>query len=161
MSTQPDEATDATEPVGQFKLDRLLVRKVVFEEIPLQPSAEGEKRPPRVPLGLQFKAGIGSPEGDTRRAIVSLEVVVTPDPRWQPYRIGVTVAGIFSGEDVTEAEFDQFCRLGVPPILFPYVREIVHHLTADALFGPIHLDPVNLSVLLGSWTSTEAPRPEP
>lgn len=88
---------------------------------------------------------------------MTLAVTVTPDAKWQPYRLEVTVAGAFAGENVTSEQFDQFCRLAVPPILFPYVREIVHHVTMDAPYGAIKIDPINIAEMLNqtAWVQTE------
>jgi preprotein translocase subunit SecB len=62
----------------------------------------------------------------------------------------VTVAGIFSGENVTAELLNEFCRTAGPTILFPYVREIVHKLTADGAYGPIRLDPINVQAALAT-----------
>ena len=69
------------------------------------------------------------------------------------------MSGLFSAENATVEVFAQFCRNSVPPILFPYVREIVHRSTMDAQYGTIKIGPINIQDLISRsvWESeTEA-----
>jgi preprotein translocase subunit SecB len=51
-------------------------------------------------------------------------------------------------ESGNDDEFQRFCRVSAPNILFPYAREHVSRLTSDAPNGIIRLDPVNFSGFL-------------
>lgn len=140
----------------------MAVRKVLFQEHPKQPAEEGEKRPPRVGVNLEFQVGVqsGKATDHEHRAVVTLVVKVHLDPKWQPYELEVVIAGAFAGIGLNEQQFDQFCRLSVPSILFPYVRQLVHNITTDANFGPVRIDPVNLVQLAAqSEWSTETTVP--
>lgn len=149
MQTPPEVVTaDAAEDTPkQFTFTGFAVRKAIFEEITRTPLEENEARPDRLLTNLQITTNIQI-SAEERRAQVTLDVRVFPDLKWQPYRIEVSVSGLFGGLNVTEEQFDHFCKVSVPPILFPYVREIVHRLTMDGAFGIIRLHPVNVSNLV-------------
>ena len=158
----PDVSTPAassdTQSGAHFLLDRLVVRRVRFNEIKRTKTPDpSEKRPAKVPYELTLQGAIKSGRTNDGRyqAVVTLLAIVTPDQKWQPYEIEVGVSGAFAGIGVSEEVFDQFCRVGVPPILFPWVRELVHRVTTDASFGPVLLNPVNLSQLAeqAEWTT--------
>jgi preprotein translocase subunit SecB len=86
---------------------------------------------------------------------VTLQVVLLPDLKWQPYHVEVVVAGVFRADRLAPALFDEFCRRAVPSILFPYVRQIVHTLTTDGAFGPVRLNPINIQHLLATdWVAS-------
>lgn len=147
----PDEGTSgvsdasAPEPVApQFKFERYLVRRVSYEETERLPVEPGEKRPKNKVAKFDISASIRMNQ-EQLFAEVSLDVHVTPDAKWNPCKIHVVVTGHFRAINVPLEVFDQFCRAGVPPILFPYVREIVHKLTIDSVGGVVRLQPVNLS----------------
>ena len=84
---------------------------------------------------------------------------MTPDPKWHPYRIEVIVSGVFGSKDASPELFDQFCRSAAPSILFPYIRQIVHSVTADAIEGQLRLDPVNVQALVASALEQKDPTP--
>lgn len=160
----PEDATSVvpSEQPPQFRLERFAVRRALFEEVERIPPPEGERRPRRVTLNLQVNTSI-TMNPESMRAIVMLDVHVMPDLQWQPYRIEVKVSGGFVGENVTIQQFDQFCKIGVPPILFPYVREIVHRLTMDAVFGSVRIDPINIADLVSKspWVAEAMNPTEP
>jgi preprotein translocase subunit SecB len=139
-------------------MDKLSVRKVLFHERPRERPSEGETRPPRLGVNLEFQAAIQhgtNKDGKEQRGVVTFNVKVHPDAKWQPYEIEVAISGAFAGVDVSEQQFDQFCRISVPSILFPYVRQLVHSVTADGNYGVVRIDPINLTDLAakGEWIS--------
>lgn len=152
----PEKEPERVEP--RFAFDALFVDRVLFEHLPLQPAGEGETRPAKVNVAVHI-GGRAVISQDVQRAEISLEALVTPDPRWQPYRIEVKVTGRFSRVAGTPEEFAQFCKLGVPPILFPYVRETVHRLTHDGRYGTVRLDPLNIQAMVADWKPLEATSP--
>ena len=156
----PEDATTITPATvaapGRFMLNGFAVRKVVFEEVARVSTEEGEERPARIPTGIHINTAIQM-NIESLRAVITLDVEVSPDPKWQPYRISVRLAGAFAAENVTAEQFDQFCRNSVPPILFPYVREIVHRVTIDGAHGLVKIDPINVSELIAKSPWKEQP----
>lgn len=147
----PPEVQELDDPL--FTFEGLAVKRVLFDHVArVQPDA-GEERPKRVPLQLHIE-GTATITPDRNRAVITIAVVARPDPKWQPYLIEVTVAGRFERKAGTPDQFDQFCRQGVPPILFPYVRQAVHSVSRDAMFGPVLLDPMNVQALFAEWEET-------
>lgn len=137
-----------------FNFDGFVISRAIYEVIERETPDNSAERPERVEVGLQVGAQIRM-HPDENKATVVLDFHVTPDRKWQPYRIQVTIAGGFRAVSASREQLEQFCRLGVPSILYPYVRERVHHLTMDAPFGFVRLDPVNISEMLNQseWTT--------
>ncbi len=162
MPPEETVASSSTVAPGRFRLEKLAVRRAIFEEVPRQLGEPGDEPPQQRVVKLEITAQIEM-NADALKAIVSLDVTVTPDPKWQPYRIRVTISGEFAGENVTLEVFEQFCRVAVPPILFPYVRQLVHSMTTDGAYGVVRVDPVNLIELLArsTWGSATSASTEP
>lgn len=146
----PDGTANGPEP-ATFSFDRLIVRKAIFEQLPRDPIGTEEDRPTQLQGELKLTLGVEIDEAQPRGQ-VTLQVVLSPDLKWQPYRLEVVVAGVFRAERLAPTLFDQFCRRAVPSILFPYARQIIHTLTADAAFGAVRINPINVQHLLAtSW----------
>jgi preprotein translocase subunit SecB len=138
--SQPDSAAP------QFEFAAFALNKVLFEHIPRVKPGKDETEPTAVNSNITIGAAIRL-IGD-RRAEVSMGMTVVPDPKWKPYKIELEVLGRFQASNGTREQFLQFCQLAVPPILFPYMREIVHRLTADGKHGPLRLNPINVQSML-------------
>lgn len=132
-----------------FDFVKFIVRKAVFEQVPRIEPSKDDKRPPQFSGSLTFNVSRRI-QPDPPRGMVTLGLVIQPDFKWQPYKLEVTVAALFSSKTASVELFDLFCKTNVPVILFPYVRQIVHTLTADAEYGPVRLSPVNLSAVLAN-----------
>lgn len=154
MSHDAAEAGAAPTSVGTFTFDRFVVRKARFEEVEQAPGEPGEKRPALLTSHLKLNVQL---EQDTEkaRARVVLSVIVQPDLKWQPYEIEVVVVGLFREASGDHGLLEQFCMANAPAILFPYARQIIHTLTADAGYGPVRLNPVNLQAITAAPTSPE------
>lgn len=157
MSKPPsEEAAAATDPaLLQFQFVALATNKVVFEHVQRIRPTEGEVKPDQMNYNLTMGAGIKMLPNN--QAEISLGVSVIPDAKWMPYRIEVEVLGRFTTDNGTPEQLDQFCRFAAPPILFPYVREIIHRVTMDGRFGAVRLNPINVQQMLNStpWTTVE------
>jgi preprotein translocase subunit SecB len=130
----------------QFEFVRLAITKAIFEF--LGSSAYQTTEKPAV-VGINIEVGASVQLSmDRTGAFVTLDIKVTPDQQWQPYRLEVTIAAAFRAQDSSPEDLLTFCRVAAPSILFPYVREIVHRLTMDAPDGPVRLNPMNISQLL-------------
>lgn len=155
-SSKTAEPGKVTTPLPTFGFQRFAFKNIVFSEVDQAPLAEGEPTPPRrVRTGLTAKVGLSD---DGRTAQVQLTIDVTPDPRVQPYEIHVEIAGIFTTKDGTPEQLGLFCRQTGPTILFPFVRQMVHSLTTDGVYGPVLLKPVNLLSQLApdKWVEQQA-----
>lgn len=152
---QPETvATDNQE--WRFAFQRLIVRRALFELVERAPIAEGEARPATIDASLQIAANIQiNPE--TLQSVLTLDVKVLPDLKWQPYRLELLISGIFVGEMGTVEVLAEFTRLSAPAILFPYVREAVHRMTMDAPYGQVRLNPINIQEMLNRlpWAHEE------
>ena len=149
MPSPEEQAAPTTTPsvgVFNFSFDRFVVRKAFFEELPRTKPEQDEKRPPVITTRTTLQ--VNCLMRNDKRALVTLNASVLPDPKWQPYRIEVSVTGMFSSKDATGETFDQFVRFAAPTILFPYVRQVIQGLTTDAAFGLVRINPINVQDLI-------------
>jgi preprotein translocase subunit SecB len=127
---------------------RVLTKSVEFAEFNTHvvPSASVET----TNVALEMNVSIGrAVQGDNMVAEVTLGVVMTPDPGRQPYRVSIVMAGLFvAPEDANDEAFDEFCKRAAPVIIWPYVRALASTITTDGRYGPLRLDPVNLTAFL-------------
>jgi preprotein translocase subunit SecB len=158
-SSHDTELSPKQETPPRFLLRGFFVRSVRFEEVQIVVGADGESRPERIPVNMQIETHIVP--SDPLSANVTMAVRLEPDARWQAYKVEVVVTGVFAGDNVSPELFNQFCKTSVPTILFPYVREIVHSVTKDALMGALRVDPVNVAGLVNKspWVEHMPPPP--
>lgn len=151
MAETPDAAP-------QFQFTGFAVNRALFEHVERVVPAAGESKPQQVNQKLTVGASITN--FGERNAEIRLGLTVIPDPKWLPYKVEVEVLGRFALINGTPEVFSQFCRLTAPPILFPYIREVVHRLTMDGRYGPVRLDPINVQGLLNSseWQTVPVPQ---
>lgn len=148
----PDAPVPSQDPglAPKFTFDAFFVERVHFEHLERQSTEDSESRPERVPLDLRIGGSL-LVDHENRRAQVTLDVVLLPDPKWQPYKIEVRVLGRFSQLSGTPEQFEQFCKVGAPPILFPYAREIAYSVTRDGGHGVVRVHPINVQSIIGEW----------
>lgn len=152
----PDEAAREAGPPS-FDLVNLFFTKALFEFLGTNTPAAGP-RPRVVSIALEVGASL-QVQNDGSASFIQLQFKITPDQQWQPYRIEVTIGAFFRSDQSSQQEMSTFARVAAPPILFPYVRELVHKLTADAPNGPVRINPLNISQMLNetAWdVATEA-----
>jgi len=122
----------------QFRLNRVSLVKSIFElkTIGLQPSDKLS-----VDINTSFNASDES-------VLVFVEVNVSD--RIQPKELTLTVrmAGEFSvnrvSEELEEMSIEQFAKINGPAIIYPYVRQVVRHLTLESSMpSPVILPIVN------------------
>src|SRR5262245_39906590 len=160
----PRECQLPPEREPQFQFAAFWVDSVNFATLPLGERDPGEIKPESQIFQYFFKLGAGI-NRELLRSQITMEVRLVGDPKWQPYDITVTLTGRFATVEgtATADELDSFTRVNAPIILFPYVREIVHRLTADAQYGIARLHPINLPSILPNWepvtTSSEQAQP--
>ncbi len=145
---------------SNFAFKRLVVRRALYEYLTRAPHAEEESRPTAIEIGLQVGSTVRL-NPSVRQGAITIDIKVLPDQRWQPYRVEVHLTAVFAAVNEGAMEqMDEFCRMGGPNIVFPYIREIVHRLTMDAPDGPIRLDPINFSAMVneGPWQVLDEPK---
>ena len=145
----------------QYSFQAVATRRILFQEVEVPPGGlavltEGEK----INTNMEMELSV-SPIEEGKRAHVQLSLKVDPDPKYQPYHIEVSIAGVFATQvPIGEAEFLRFCQVNAPVILWPYARELVNRVTADAIRGPVRLDPVNLAAAFAQQSGVVAASPE-
>lgn len=151
MANQPEQP--AVSPT--FEMHGIALNRALFEHLPRVTPGPDEKKPSQMNYNMMLGAGVKYLTNG--RHEVSLGMTVTPDPKWMPYKIEVEMIGLFSVTAGTEDDLKQFTRLAAPTILFPYVREVISKLTADAKYGPVRLSPMNVQALLNNSNWVEVP----
>jgi preprotein translocase subunit SecB len=67
------------------------------------------------------------------------------------------MAGVFrKSETVTEEQFNNFCDINAPAIIFPFVREIIATQTAKAGVQPVVIQPINFVELAQNKSTAKA-----
>ena len=157
----PEEPPSTPETTARFILNKYMVSRAIFEEVERGPREANEQKPAQLVTAIEISVGVQDVQLTSAptlpAAFVTMTARLRPDLKWQPYRIEVEVRGLFSAENTDKVVFDQFCRQAVPPILLPYVRQIVHQLTVDAAFGPVRIDPLNVAQILDQTKWVQAP----
>jgi preprotein translocase subunit SecB len=126
---------------------RYVCRRIEFEEIPPPEGViPGQGQSDGIELQLAVNVITGEvAESPSLHGEITLNAVLKCDPRSQPYRASVAATGLFrTTPGVEREEFEKFMTVAAPTIMFPYLRASIHAATADARYGPIRLDPVNL-----------------
>lgn len=122
----------------QFRLNRVSLVKSVFElkTIGFQPSDKLS-----VDINTSFNASDES-------VLVFVEVKVSDSAQPEALTLTVRMAGEFSinkpGQKVGEMSVEQFAKVNGPAIIYPYVRQVVRHLTLESSMpSPVILPIVN------------------
>ncbi len=86
---------------------------------------------------------------DGRQSEVRYDVTLTPDPRWQPYRVHLVLSGFFATPEEGRLEdLGEFSQRAAPNILWPFVRDYVYRVTGDGIYGPLLLDPTYVGQMI-------------
>lgn len=93
---------------------------------------------------------------DEEKLVITGEVTAESKGNESPCAFMVTMGGKFAITTDEKKELDRICKINIPGILFPYVRECVADLTRRGSITAIHLPPVNFVEL--AKTSTQLPQ---
>jgi preprotein translocase subunit SecB len=122
----------------QFRLNRVSLVKSVFElkTIGFKPSDKLS-----VDINTSFNASDES-------VLVFVEVKVSDSTQPEELTLEVRMAGEFSinklGEEGAKMSVGQFAKVNGPAIIYPYVRQVVRHLTLESSMpSPVILPIVN------------------
>lgn len=158
-------SSDRTKPVSPAQafigLHRIVTRKLLFEELPKEGAPVGQ---PGTQQQLQMQISVTL---EPPHVVVTLTVNVKGEPSTRPYALLVELAGEFVALSASPEELLQFGKIVAPTIMFPYVRQLIHQVTADGAYGPLTLQLVNMQAFLaqsewtGSGTGTAAEAAEP
>ncbi|MEX2527490.1 MAG: protein-export chaperone SecB [Gemmatimonadota bacterium] len=127
-----------------ISFDAVLLRYALFEERE-PPSPERQEG-----LNLSFSSKSRMLGEGVERGEVILSVTVEPEGDNPPFRVQVSVSGLFGYQIGTDRnlELEEFLAQQAVALLLPYVREAVTNLTARTAFGPVIIPPVNVRAML-------------
>ena len=132
---------DNSKPPG-IRMGQIFVARALFEH-----TRNPTELPPNTPVGelpttVQVAAGVDQEE---KTGFVSVTVATTPESSGL-YRFLIQMIGIM--EVVPGAEnlnLQEYVRNWGPSTLYPFVREALANLTGRGRFGPVWLQPMNLT----------------
>ena len=126
--------------LGQF------IRDMSFENILAQKGAQGEVKPElKVEVALDAKKRAAENQYEV---VTKFKVNSTNHEGGDPlFLLELDYAGIFSIENIPEAQLHPFLLIECPRMLFPFVRRIVSDVTRDGGFPPVNLDSVDFLAL--------------
>ncbi|SMC29771.1 preprotein translocase subunit SecB [Andreprevotia lacus DSM 23236] len=140
MSEQNQEAQ---QPV--FAIQKLYVKDASLE-VPNAPFVFAEEQQPEFNIQFRNNARQVSAENGFYEGSLTVTAEAKVEDR-NVFLVEVTQAGLFQIENVPEAEMDPLLGIGVPSILFPYLRETISDLTTRAGFPPLLLQPINFEAI--------------
>ena len=122
----------------QFRLNRISLVKSIFElkTIGFQPSDK---------LSIDINTSFNASD---KSVLVFVEVSVSDSTQPEELTLTVRMAGEFSinnpNEKVASMSAEQFAKVNGPAIIYPYVRQVVRHLTLESSMpSPVILPIVN------------------
>jgi len=144
-STSASSPSDVAEtPAGPITLTRVILREVHYEELETStvpsPLPPGQRMAVSTDVGAQLRIF-----ADGMEMFVHAEIA--PDPKYQPFVIRASISGLFGRNSQTsDEELLEFGTHAGIRILFPYIREIVSNVSSRGAFGPLWIDPINMTV---------------
>jgi preprotein translocase subunit SecB len=103
-----------------------------------------------VDLGLKVKHSFSR---DKKSLTTILSVVLFSKIKNSPFKMKVSVEGVFVGDDSNELKM--FSKVHAPAHLFPFIRETIGNTTMKANIPPLLLPPFNLSAILTEQKSSK------
>ncbi|HEY4101348.1 MAG TPA: protein-export chaperone SecB [Gemmatimonadales bacterium] len=132
--------TEPTIAQSGYVLNRVYFPHLRFEGVS---NPDEIKQGPSTPIGLTWNWRI---IGD--RAFEVMVNVKTEPITARPERVDVLAIGRFELQGPPPGlALPRFVRVGAVSLIYPYAREAITNLTARGAFGPLFLDPVNLTTL--------------
>ena len=130
---------------GHIRLEQLFCRRAEYEQVHPKATARSIRTE-----DLNLGVSLAWRETKTDGVEIELTLALRPDEaKEQPYRVVVTYVGRFAFGALPEGlQKDDFVQRNAAAILFPYVREMLSHLTARGSAGPVTLPPINVVAML-------------
>lgn len=130
-----------------FHVQRITLRRLLYEEQQPAPSAAGAPAPVGEPVNVDaqlFGRVVLFAEG----CEVTLDVRVTPDPARTPIQVEAAVSAFVGRPDgMADVEFARLMGEIGPRLVFPYARQAITQVTALGLYGPLNLDLLNVRLV--------------
>jgi len=130
-----------------IEFDNIILKDLVFRlepECPMQPKIN-------VNLSSHFNI-------DKTRNVLAVELALEIIERTEnPHiKLECSFIGFFSQViDKDDIDFNKFAKFSAPPIMFPFIREIVTGITAKSGITPIILPPINIYAILNPTSKTK------
>ncbi|MBF9035949.1 protein-export chaperone SecB [Rhodobacterales bacterium HKCCE2091] len=144
MAEENGAADPQAQPAQPPKMQVLgqYIRDLSFENIAMQKQIQATGQPE-----IQVKVGLDA----RKRADTQYEVLVklnveskTKDETPQTiFVMELDYAGVFTVENVPEAQLHPFLMIECPRMLFPFIRRVVHDVTRDGGFPPLNLENID------------------
>lgn len=147
MTDQPDQQKTPTTEPPIFRLQKLYVKDLSFEN-PGAPAVfttpQGE---PKVAVNLGLKNR--KIEGDDLYEVgISITANITHGQDDKSlFMIEVEHCGVFTIKNIPEQHMRAVLSVDCPTMMFPYTRQIISQLSVDGGFVPFLMEPVNFLAL--------------
>lgn len=136
-------AETAQQDVQNFSIQRIFLKDMSFEA-PNSPSIFQKEWAPEVKLDLDTQSRVL----ETNVYEVVLRLTVTVENAGETaFLCEIQQAGIFTAENMEQAQLAHCLGAFCPNILFPYARETISGLVVKGTFPQLNLAPVNFDAL--------------
>jgi len=100
--------------------------------------------------GMEIKISIGTESinnTDKTNFFDSIVKVILWNPEISDFKFDIRMKGEFEIIGVSELELDDFLNINAPAIIFPYIRQLVRHITLEANTVPFILPIIDFVAL--------------
>lgn len=146
------EAATTEQTAPKFAIQRIYTKDISFET-PNSPAIFQKEWKPEIKLDLDTRSNKVA-EG-AYEVVLSVTVTATVDKQ-VAFLAEVEQAGIFSIDNMVEAQLAHTLGAFCPNTLFPYAREAIGSLVARGTFPQLNLAPVNFDALFATYMQKRA-----
>lgn len=144
--------SEKTAPQQRFEIQRLYIKDLSLES-PMTPHVFREQLQPETNIDLNVTS---TPLEESHYEVVLRATITMKKEEKSIFILEVKYAGIFHIAGFQAEQMEHMLRAYCPNILFPYVREVVSHMTTQATFPPVHLSPINFDAIFLQQKEQEA-----
>ena len=150
MTDQTDPQPAADKPAPIFRLQKLFLKDLSFEN-PNAPEVFVTKQgEPKVDVNLSLKNKKMAGD-DLYEVSISITAKITHGEEGKTlFIIEVEQAGIFLIKNVPAEHLTAVLAVDCPNMMFPYTRQIISQVTVDGGFVPFLMEPVNFLALFNN-----------
>jgi preprotein translocase subunit SecB len=131
---------------------------ITFEKITLIELnyAWNDKFQPKDEIDYQIGIGYNSIFSDNN-SLLDARLKVTIES--EPLHVNVIISGIYRASDSPNVNFETFSKIHAPAQLIPFVREVIHNITARSPLPPLMLPPLNVFAMMKAIEQGEKDAP--